>query len=215
MVEADASEKAQQFPASKELEQILMQLVEKASTSTSTVSSVPSCQTWHCFKQHVPASRHDESSSLTRCQLEELASSFRLEAMACQHRSGVKTFCVVAVLYAVEAVVVVVVVLEVEVVVQSSSRSTTTEFPSAVVLLQLPLQQQYRCLRIAVAPVLVVVVLCVALQLFLLFLFVLLLLLLFSCCSSCACCSCCCCCCCCGCCFLQLFFCQAAYFGPG
>ena len=147
MVEADASEKAQQFPASKELEHILMQLVEKASTSTSTVSSVPSCQTWHCFKQHVPASRHDESSSLTRCQLEELASSFRLEAMACQHRSGVKTFCVVAVLYAVEVVVVVVVVLvvvvvEVEVVVQSSSSlsSRSSSASSTVAVAEVLLQ---------------------------------------------------------------------------
>ena len=145
MVEADASEKAQQFPASKELEHILMQLVEKASTSTSTVSSVPSCQTWHCFKQHVPASRHDESSSLTRCQLEELASSFRLEAMACQHRSGVKTFCVVAVLYAVEVVVVVVVgvvVVEVEVVVQSSSSlsSRSSSASSTVAVAEVLLQ---------------------------------------------------------------------------
>ena len=143
MVEADASEKAQQFPASKELEHILMQLVEKASTSMSTVSSVPSCQTWHCFKQHVPASRHDESSSLTRCQLEELASSFRLEAMACQHRSGVKTFCVVAVLYAVEVVVVVgVVVVEVEVVVQSSSSlsSRSSSASSTVAVAEVLLQ---------------------------------------------------------------------------
>ena len=146
MVEADASEKAQQFPVSKELEHILMQLVEKASTSTSTVSSVPSCQTWHCFKQHVPASRHDESSSLTRCQLEELASSFRLEAMACQHRSGVKTFCVVAVLYAVEVVVVVVVVgvvvVEVEVVVQSSSSlsSRSSSASSTVAVAEVLLQ---------------------------------------------------------------------------